>query len=610
MSDCASTMTDRNHNRYDSSNLNCIRLTDLTLQEAIDILECDDADDVQGIFIEPPAPNIDTDEDSGDEDGGGYVDNLTGRQLTSQVEVVTNSRNDTSVLDNTFEDLSSSTVVKNSKKLKKEDWKDEDLPQKDVFFPEPNYVPYRDKSPVELFEMFFDDEIIKLFIDESLKYALFKNCKDPKITSKELKVFLAILFLSGYNQLPSKRSYWDEKKDMRNEIVVDSMRRDRFLEICRFLHCQDNNNINRNDKMWKLRPLMNLLQKKCIAHFQPEENLSFDESMVAYFGKHSCKQFIRGKPIRFGYKVWCLNTVSGYLINFEIYQGKNPFGNEVYEKEFGKCAAPLLKMIDEIPDDKKNLHFKFYCDNLFTSVKLMVHLKERGYDVTGTLRENRVPKECGLTHSKSLKKKERGFYEKRSTQSVGMIVRWVDNSVVTVGSTCYGVEPLIHTQRYCKAAKGRVRVQQPNAIKQYNKFMGGTDRMDENLSYYRIGVRSKKWYWPLLTWMMDVVMHNSWVLARKSGCSISQLDFRREIVNCYLTKFGNPRAGIGRPSISKFGDNNCRVSNDIRLDDSGHLARDCNRRRCAGECKGTVRSECIKCDVGLCLKCFVPFHSK
>ncbi|XP_039290714.1 uncharacterized protein LOC111044584 [Nilaparvata lugens] len=134
MSDCASTMTDRNCNRYDSSNLNCIRLTDLTLQEAIDILECDDADDVQGIFIEPPAPNIDTDEDSGDEDGGGYVDNLTGRQLTSQVEVVTNSRNDTSVLDNTFEDLSSSTVVKNSKKLKKEDWKDEDLPQKDVFF--------------------------------------------------------------------------------------------------------------------------------------------------------------------------------------------------------------------------------------------------------------------------------------------------------------------------------------------------------------------------------------------------------------------------------------------------------------------------------------------
>ncbi|XP_039297867.1 piggyBac transposable element-derived protein 3-like [Nilaparvata lugens] len=114
MSDCASTMTDRNRNRYDSSNLNCIRLTDLTLQEAIDILECDDADDVQGIFIEPPAPNIDTDEDSGDEDGGGYVDNLTGRQLTSQVEVVTNSRNDTSVLDNTFEDLSSSTRASSS----------------------------------------------------------------------------------------------------------------------------------------------------------------------------------------------------------------------------------------------------------------------------------------------------------------------------------------------------------------------------------------------------------------------------------------------------------------------------------------------------------------
>lgn len=31
-------------------------------------------DNIEGdVFIEPPAPNVDTDEDSGDEDGGGYV---------------------------------------------------------------------------------------------------------------------------------------------------------------------------------------------------------------------------------------------------------------------------------------------------------------------------------------------------------------------------------------------------------------------------------------------------------------------------------------------------------------------------------------------------------
>ena len=32
--------------------------------------------------------------------------------------------------------------------------------------------------------------------------------------------------------------------------------------------------------------------------------VSIDESMVPYYGGHSAKMFIKGKPIRFGYKIW------------------------------------------------------------------------------------------------------------------------------------------------------------------------------------------------------------------------------------------------------------------------------------------------------------------
>ena len=34
-----------------------------------------------------------------------------------------------------------------------------------------------------------------------------------------------------------------------------------------------------------------------------EENLSFDEMIVRYYGHHSLKQFIRGKPIRLGIQI-------------------------------------------------------------------------------------------------------------------------------------------------------------------------------------------------------------------------------------------------------------------------------------------------------------------
>lgn len=117
----------------------------------------------------------------------------------------------------------------------------------------------------------------------------------------KLSVLVAFLILSGYNVLPGRNFYWDSHSDMQNTIVIYSMRRDRFEEISRFVHCADNFTIN-TDKYYKLRPLQNLLKQRFMRHFVPEQNLNYDESMVKSFGRNSCKQFIRGKPLRFGFK--------------------------------------------------------------------------------------------------------------------------------------------------------------------------------------------------------------------------------------------------------------------------------------------------------------------
>ena len=67
------------------------------------------------------------------------------------------------------------------------------------------------------------------------------------------------------------------------------------------------------------------------------------------------------------------------------------------------------------------------------------------------------------------------------------------------------------------------------SIEIYNKYMGGTERMDENINYYRIGIRDDKWWWCLFTWMVDASMHNAWQIARRRGESMTHLDFRREV---------------------------------------------------------------------------------
>ena len=104
-----------------------------------------------------------------------------------------------------------------------------------------------------------------------------------------MKVFIGILILIWYNTLPGKRFYWDQMCDTRNELVYRAMRRDRFFTIMRFFLCADNTDPQLDDKLWKLRPLIKMLQKNFRKYFVPLRKLNFDESMIEYYGKHGCK---------------------------------------------------------------------------------------------------------------------------------------------------------------------------------------------------------------------------------------------------------------------------------------------------------------------------------
>lgn len=99
-------------------------------------------------------------------------------------------------------------------------------------------------SAIEIFEKLIDTEIIEHFVVETRRYALFLNCPDPNISTKKIRCFIAILYVGGYNNFPSKRHYWDSKTDMKNVAVSESMRHNRFMQICRFLHLTNNIDIN------------------------------------------------------------------------------------------------------------------------------------------------------------------------------------------------------------------------------------------------------------------------------------------------------------------------------------------------------------------------------
>ena len=223
------------------------------------------------------------------------------------------------------------------------------------------------ESPQEFFELFFDENLFTEIAIQTNLYASQKN-KKLEVTVNELKVFIGGMLLSAICPLPNKKKYW-ASEDHVPKLLSNSMRRDRFLDIMHHLHFQDNT-ISTEDRAAKLRPLMDNLQRKFIKHGGFPEYLAIEESMIPYFGKHFAKQFIRGKPIKFGYKMWALCSNGGYLHSFDLYMGKKE--NEAIDTvpNIGLGGNVVLNLIAKANLPSNHNHVLLF-DNYFTSISLM-----------------------------------------------------------------------------------------------------------------------------------------------------------------------------------------------------------------------------------------------
>ena len=97
--------------------------------------------------------------------------------------------------------------------------------------------------------------------------------------------------------------HWEMYLDSQNTIVASLLTRNRFLNVLQYLHLADNSNLNPSDKFSKVKPLLRMMNESCMENFIPEKNISIDESMVPYYRRHGCKQYIQNKPVKFSYKL-------------------------------------------------------------------------------------------------------------------------------------------------------------------------------------------------------------------------------------------------------------------------------------------------------------------
>ena len=233
------------------------------------------------------------------------------------------------------------------------------------------------------------------------------------------------------------------------------MTRNRFMTWKSMTHFCDNDYFesNKSDRAYKVLPLITAIQESFKKFGIFEKDLSIDEMIVKYYGHNSLKQFIKGKPIRFGYKFWTMCGNSGHCYNFDMYCGKSRDGE--MNDYLTSGSRVVIKMTNMVENPLS--HSNFF-DNLFTSYDLLVHLREKGFEATGTRRGNRL-KKFPLPESKILKKEVRGTCVYRfDDRNKILIVKWVDHKCVTIGANYDKVEPSYNVQRWSKGAKLKASV--------------------------------------------------------------------------------------------------------------------------------------------------------
>lgn len=482
-------------------------------------------------------------------------------------------------------------------------------------------------GPRELFEAFFDREVVGLIVEETNKQAALREHLNPRTTVghaakwkpvviAEFYIWLALTMLMVHLKKHVAKEYWLIKGITATPIFGIYMARDRYFAIMTNLHVVTNTNMRLPDPLWKIRPLYTLMRAKFTEYFQPYQKVVIDESLVLFRGNLSFRQYIPSKRHRFGIKFFVLcDCKTGYVLDFLVYGGKQ--GDIVKDPDTGFGGTVCTGMLKPY----LNRNHILYTDNYYTSPHLTAELLKKNTHSVGTVRYNRkdFPR---------FPETKKGDHHRVATDDI-MAMRWHDNRPVHMLSTIH-TGAMVDTERIDR--RTREYVQKPDIVLDYNKNMRLVDKSDMQVGFIDSLRKCTRWYKKFILHSMDMSILNAYNIYRTRYAQDARIYrslrvFHLRLIEELLTHYsesdhdvhGPPPGGHGvqeRVAHPGWVERHALVLTAFEEgSDTKH-----KRRRCA-VCNTSddqtrrnknrrTTYECLACRVALCPPCWTIYHSK
>uniref|UniRef100_A0A673AR52 PiggyBac transposable element-derived protein domain-containing protein n=2 Tax=Sphaeramia orbicularis TaxID=375764 RepID=A0A673AR52_9TELE len=467
-------------------------------------------------------------------------------------------------------------------------------------------------SPGEIFSHFFSAAVFKLLCENTNKNAA-KNLERGKkfdwseVTPGEMQKFVGMLLYMSVLDLPRMSDFWRRESIFHVAFPATVMVRNRFMSILSNLQMSDPEECEENDKkkgsedydqFHLVRPLMEMICMNCKSIYHPRQHLAVDERMVRTKARFGIKQYLKGKPTKWGLKFFVLADVNGYIIDFILYKPNRASGK-------GLSFDIVATLVDK---DSLGSGYIIYTNNFFTNPILFRHLRQQGFGACGTYRQGRdgtpTTQENALT-----KTSPRGSIRWIRDREL-LFVKWMDVREVSLCSTVHSVFSGDIVDHYVSGdgAEQKISLLRPTSVTEYNKYMGGVDTSDQMIGTHSVPRKTMRWTVTIFQHLVDIAATNSFIIHTDRCDSMQQNPMTRQRFQEQLTAH---LLGVKLKNVPQIPPGQKHLPVPTRSEHTEAHKAGQGRRRCR-LCHRSTAWMCEACDVGLCLQpdrnCFWQHH--